>query len=1135
MARTTQSHYHIIQLLQNQLLTCLVASFIALSTTTITRLNVVVGPNGTGKSTILCAICLGLGGQPPLLGRADDARLFIMHKKEVATIEIELVPFHGDQTHVLKRVIDNNKGAEKGRGAGASTYYINGTKSNMKEVKTLVTEKYHISVDNLCTFLPQDRVGNFSGFDAQQLLHETEKSLSGSKHLYGTHMKLIDLQKELRSNNNNFETIGEKLETLQKENDRLEREKELMEERKKFMEQMELLNCKKAWLEFDEARAHALELKELRKQTKAELDQAMAAMKPLLDQQGKITSEVERMKARSAALDKGLKKNHTDYDKSTRKGEKFQDEIEEELSNLASIDSAQRRAEKNAADQKLKVEDLQAKLADYPNEEEIDATLAEAHAEIRELKRNLDVAKREHGHVHRQLQEIADNCGRSEQKLEGMNDEKSRRTERIFRQQPKLHQTYQWIDQNRKMFRRPVLGPIVCEVTPKGVNAAAYLEQHVSNNILKAYVVECKEDYNLLYREVRGKLKLPINVVTVPNGTLNQVTPMYTQEKMNMLKNQHGVMGYLDESFTGPDAVLQALRDHASVHKVLVGSSKTHESMDRHNLLDLLSQKEDGSRGLMGSCIFTSQGNRSYKSTTNISAYSKKASTRGDEVMPPKMLAPGTNPQVKAELEDLIDQQKRQIEELRPKEIETKSRQEAMNQEGQATNQRSREAKAVKNDIRNIRSKLDHATRKLQEYEESAKKDNMTEKKATVAKVRRHFVGCMTALQNAGEAHTKLMKDNYTLAGVKMTEDGLRAAERKTNDAISEVQKVLKNTKNLRAKATEMVDIHNDPVMRAKLEELPETLPEVEAALDEATLKVNSTTDNPEVLVQYEQRKREIVETREELEGLSFAKEAKRVNLEKMKDPWESALKNTVTKVNTLFEKYMTELGFAGEVRLAKGEPISGEDGREEESNFEDWGIEIRVKFREKSSLQTLSAHVHSGGERSVSTIMYLMALQELMVSPFRCVDEINQGLDERNERLVFRRIVANSTQPPKIPSDPLSHAGQYFLITPKLLPNLTDMENEDVTVLFIFNGPFNFRHFSDWNPDKFVKGISETPGDEGEDNLGNNNTSSKATKHSYDDGDGEDEKENNVNARDGGLPSSRSSRKKMRVVGAPH
>ena len=32
-----------------------------------------------------------------------------------------------------------------------------------------------------------------------------------------------------------------------------------------------------------------------------------------------------------------------------------------------------------------------------------------------------------------------------------------------------------------------------------------------------------------------------------------------------------------------------------------------------------------------------------------------------------------------------------------------------------------------------------------------------------------------------------------------------------------------------------------------------------------------------------------------------------------------------------------------------------------------------------------------SGGERSVSTMLYLMALQELTKCPFRVVDEINQ------------------------------------------------------------------------------------------------------------------------------------------------
>lgn len=145
-------------------------------------------------------------------------------------------------------------------------------------------------------------------------------------------------------------------------------------------------------------------------------------------------------------------------------------------------------------------------------------------------------------------------------------------------------------------------------------------------------------------------------------------------------------------------------------------------------------------------------------------------------------------------------------------------------------------------------------------------------------------------------------------------------------------------------------------------------------------------------------------------------------------------------------------------------------NSQEHLGNFKEWGIQIKVKFREKADLQTLSAQVHSGGERSVSTIMYLMAMQNMMVSPFRCVDEINQGLDERNERLVFKRIVENSTQAPENPDDPTSHCGQYFLITPKLLPNLTDMENENVTVCVIFNGPYNFQNYSDFNTDIFLK-----------------------------------------------------------------
>lgn len=100
------------------------------------------------------------------------------------------------------------------------------------------------------------------------------------------------------------------------------------------------------------------------------------------------------------------------------------------------------------------------------------------------------------------------------------------------------------------------------------------------------------------------------------------------------------------------------------------------------------------------------------------------------------------------------------------------------------------------------------------------------------------------------------------------------------------------------------------------------------------------------------------------------------------------------------------------------------------------------------------------------------MAMQDMMVSPFRCVDEINQGLDERNERLVFKRIVANSTMNPDRSNDPASHRGQYFLITPKLLPNLEGMDTAGVTVLCIFNGAYNFKRFGDWNVDAMIDNI---------------------------------------------------------------
>ncbi len=61
------------------------------------------------------------------------------------------------------------------------------------------------------------------------------------------------------------------------------------------------------------------------------------------------------------------------------------------------------------------------------------------------------------------------------------------------------------------------------------------------------------------------------------------------------------------------------------------------------------------------------------------------------------------------------------------------------------------------------------------------------------------------------------------------------------------------------------------------------------------------------------------------------------------------------------------------------------------QEEYDKYGIRIRVKFHSSTQLHELTAYHQSGGERSVSTMLYLMALQELNRCPFRVVDEINQ------------------------------------------------------------------------------------------------------------------------------------------------
>jgi structural maintenance of chromosomes protein 5 len=182
----------------------------------------------------------------------------------------------------------------------------------------------------------------------------------------------------------------------------------------------------------------------------------------------------------------------------------------------------------------------------------------------------------------------------------------------------------------------------------------------------------------------------------------------------------------------------------------------------------------------------------------------------------------------------------------------------------------------------------------------------------------------------------------------------------------------------------------NDLPLKAELEALEvTTLHDLDAALEEAEAKANAIDANPNFLRRYQEQKEKMVQIEERLEDATNSKEAKAAAIETKQAQWESAVEENVAKINLKFERYMADMGFTGAVRLAKGES----EDESKRGPFSTWGIEIRVSFRNGHLPQVLSAHSQSGGERSVSTIMYLMALQDMMTAPFRCVGKFQEFL----------------------------------------------------------------------------------------------------------------------------------------------
>jgi len=205
---------------------------------------------------------------------------------------------------------------------------------------------------------------------------------------------------------------------------------------------------------------------------------------------------------------------------------------------------------------------------------------------------------------------------------------------------------------------------------------------------------------------------------------------------------------------------------------------------------------------------------------------------------------------------------------------------------------------------------------------------------------------------------------------------------------------------------------------------------------------------DPAKIEDYKEAKKQVASLEHELSRWEAEQEQKLQRMEAIRDRWQRQLEELIGQISAGFSQFFATMGFAGEVKLGHGDNLN---------DFDKYGIDIYVKFRENVAMSKLDPFTQSGGERSVSTALYMLALQHLTKVPFRCVDEINQGMDAKNERRVFDMLIETAVR---------RNSAQYFLLTPKLLPNLN--YDRGVTVLIVYNGD-DMAEFTRWNNDEFL------------------------------------------------------------------
>ncbi|KAL4076371.1 hypothetical protein J3A83DRAFT_2194372 [Scleroderma citrinum] len=1019
-------------------------------------LNMILGPNGTGKSSIACAIALGLNWSPTVLGRATELNAFVKNDKETGYIEIELKGAKGEPNLVIQRRL-----SAKSRG---STFTLNGAPATGKEITNRM-RKLNVQVGNLCSFLPQDKVSEFAQMSPQQLLRETQRA-AGDINLTSWHDTLIKSGKELMEIQELVASEKEQLKTMEERNAQLERDVARYQERQRIEKEISILEVLIPVNEYHEAKEIYTKARERQRELHArvtKLKDRNAPAHAMLDQLGAQHKTLEK---RREAKKNASKQKFQQMKAKWNDSERLENDAEEITNKLDGLKSAEKERLKKIKEIKAQSDKWQREIDNPPDFEDVQAITDE----IRQLNaqhshtrhRIEDLQERQRANVEQSAAEKAKIADAHDQ-LKKLDDERHRKLESLRKDDKDCADAVAWLRNNQDRFKMEVFEPpmISCNVPDKRYTNA--VEACFGFTQLRTIVAQCEEDYELLNRCLNdtGEAGLrkdgKVNTWFRPKLEDTLSSPPMSPEELKAL----GFDAYAIDKIDCPDGLLWYLKREVNLHRTAIGLDGSKVDVGR--AMEAVSRL--GSRGEGGGATFIA-GN--VINTVQRSRYGKRAAqnmTR--DLRPARSLVSSTvDPEAKRRLDQIIQEARQALEvineaanELAAEDRNIRAEDSEYKEKHGKLEDKKKKINDAKKHLATLKAKIGANKAKLKELENAPSVDDersrlrqklldISKKRVKVATEYSQLIRAaivdqtaatrsgieflqVAANRNALEALCQEKDDKYqrALAEFEQADRIFLAtkedAKRKRDISVELVRGMEKEFQEQFAKMEVDGSVHERTVdqLRAELD------------VQKANLDMILLT-NPGVVEQYERRKEEIEDLGRKIEDREKTCLRLERDIKNARDNWQPALERLVASIGKKFSAAFDRIGCAGEIRITPHD------------DYEKWAIDILVKFRDKEKLTLLNGQRQSGGERSLTTILYLMSLTEEARTPFSLVDEINQGMDQRAERAVHNSMVEVTCKPDSC---------QYFLITPKLLPDL--MYHERMKILCVNNG--------EWLPDK--------------------------------------------------------------------